>query len=238
MSKIPQSAGDAPDVDPGVYPAYLVSARDDHLDNSRFGTGDVVRLGFQLEGVTDEDGKPVVLDAIANVAHSPKAKLTKWGATLLGLKVDDFAAEPEIDPEDWVQSPPLQALVTVEREDTNSWPRIKDLTAMPSARSRARTSRTSAKADTPPAPEPVTPTPANTENTPEFVAEAAALAQIAGQKVDDIDGKAVIKALEAANVPVPAELKAEIAMGDFTERMMNDGNLVFAADGETLALPA
>lgn len=134
MSKIPVSKGssEAPDVDAGTYKATCIKVKDDHLENSLYGDGDVVRVYMQLSDVLNEEGEEIVLDGIANRKVTPLSKLTRW-ADALG-RVIDFDGEDDFDPEELVGG---ECLVKVERKDKDSWPKIKELTALPKIVSRS-----------------------------------------------------------------------------------------------------
>ena len=134
MSRVPVSKGtsEAPDVEPGTYKATCIKVKDDFIENSMYGSGDVVRLYMQLTDVLGPEGEEVILDGIANRKITPLSKLTRW-ADALG-RVIDFDSEDDFDTEELVGG---ECLIKVERKDKDSWPKVTDLTALPKIMARS-----------------------------------------------------------------------------------------------------
>lgn len=63
---------------PGLYDAVISDVKQDHLAESKFGTGDIIRFYAKLHDVMDADGDPVIIDAIANLLLTPMSKLWSW----------------------------------------------------------------------------------------------------------------------------------------------------------------
>lgn len=88
-------------IKPGLYPAHVLRAYEDHIDNSTFGAGDVLRLDLVLDNMLNDKGEAVVLDAIANPVLTPKSKLWGWCEALamtpfvgMQLNTDDLETRP------------------------------------------------------------------------------------------------------------------------------------------------
>lgn len=63
---------------PGMYEVTCMDVKEDILEESSYGTGEIIRFMLMTEATLDEDGNPVEFDAIANDKLTPKSKLTGW----------------------------------------------------------------------------------------------------------------------------------------------------------------
>jgi hypothetical protein len=85
MPVLQATAGGGAKLDEGSYVVTCTAATQDHLENSLYGTGEVLRFTLKCADEVDENGDPVELDAIANLKLTPKSKLWSW-AEAFGLK--------------------------------------------------------------------------------------------------------------------------------------------------------
>ena len=128
MSKISLSQGKHVEIANGTYPVLCIGVKDDHLDNSQYGSGDVVRIYLQFPDLIDEEsGDFVELDVIANRVWNPKSKLWSF-ASAFGLRCDEDVKEFET--EDMVGKDAL-AFIENETKDGNVWPKVKNIIAAP-----------------------------------------------------------------------------------------------------------
>lgn len=79
MSPIIQAtAGGGAKVSAGGHHVVCLSTSEDKLENSQFGTGEVIRFTLGVLDEKDADGNDVELDAIANHKLTPSSKLWGW----------------------------------------------------------------------------------------------------------------------------------------------------------------
>jgi hypothetical protein len=71
IMRTPEDAG--PRLEAGTYEMVVVKVREDHIENSPFGTGDVIKFTLRTT-----DGENTELEAMANDSLTPLSKLTKW----------------------------------------------------------------------------------------------------------------------------------------------------------------
>ena len=99
MPIVKASSGGGVHIKPNMYEVRCIETAADHLDKSKYGSGDVVRLVLEVQGEIDSDGNPVEIDAIANYKLTPKSKLWEW-AEAFGLKPlvgQDFDTDSMVD---------------------------------------------------------------------------------------------------------------------------------------------
>ena len=77
-AKLKVSAGGGIHFKPGTYLATVLTTAEDVLENSQYGTGEIIRFELEPEGVFDESGDAIQIDAIASRKLSPKSKLYSW----------------------------------------------------------------------------------------------------------------------------------------------------------------
>lgn len=96
MAILEATAGGGIHFKPGTYTVTCTNIEEDQVE-SKFGTPDVLRFYFQVEGVFDERGEEVSIDAIAARKLSPKSKAWSWLEALgvpisVGAKIDTDSA--------------------------------------------------------------------------------------------------------------------------------------------------
>lgn len=99
MPIVKASSGGGVHIKPNMYEVRCIETGADHLEGSKFGSGDVVRIVLEVQGELDSDGNPVEIDAIANYKLTPKSKLWTW-AEAFGLKPvvgQDFDTDDMVD---------------------------------------------------------------------------------------------------------------------------------------------
>jgi hypothetical protein len=121
-------AGGGVKLDPGTYPVVCMDVKEDRLDNSQFGNGDVIRFVLEVVDVLDENGEPVQLDAIANRKLTPKSKLWGW-LEAFGLKV---AVGAKVNIEDAVGREAFAIVIEKEGSQGGSFARIESIVPAPS----------------------------------------------------------------------------------------------------------
>lgn len=142
----------APKLEPGTYEMVCVGVREDHIENSQFGTGDVIKFTLRTADVVDQYGDPVELEAMANDSLTPLSKLTRW--------LDAFGVgsnEEELDLERCKGRKCLAKVEIQDRGDKGQWNRITELLAPP---------RTGARNVVGPRPAPREPEPAEAADDP------------------------------------------------------------------------
>jgi hypothetical protein len=67
-------------VPPGTYPVTVTEPAPvpDKITSAQYGTTNVIRFTFALDGMTTDDGEPLQIDAIANHNLSSLSKLNEW----------------------------------------------------------------------------------------------------------------------------------------------------------------
>jgi hypothetical protein len=117
-----------PDIEPGTYPASLISIEAETINSgvSQYNPSgepqDVFVWTFDL-GEDEETGESIEVSGVTSQMTGPKSKTMQF-LRALGL---DPQPKDEIDPADLVGR---QALATIERND-KGWPKVTGLTALP-----------------------------------------------------------------------------------------------------------
>lgn len=125
MTRVEATAGsEAPEIEDGLYPVVVRAVEQTRLENDQFGHPDKLRFKLEIEGFTNDDGSPMMLDPLVNEKLSmPDAKmvstLTKW-AQVFGVPI----VRGGIDTDDFIGKR-AQALIKTEKQ--GDWPRVKDL---------------------------------------------------------------------------------------------------------------
>lgn len=114
-------------IDPGTYKVRCMDVKPDHLDNSQFGTGDVIRFSLETEVLNPADGNPVTLDAMANDRLTPKSKLWGW-LTAFGMKLD-FSVDCDI--EEAVSREAYAVVVDQPGKEGGVFSRVEDIIPLP-----------------------------------------------------------------------------------------------------------
>lgn len=127
------SQGGGVHIDPGTYHIRCMDAREDHLDNSQFGSGDVIRFDLEAVDMVMPDGNPVQLDAIANDRLTPKSKLWGW-LEAFGLKVE---VGSDIDIDDVVGREAYAVVVDKASEQGGVFSKVDNLIPLPKTGARS-----------------------------------------------------------------------------------------------------
>lgn len=178
-----------------MYNVRCIETTQDHLDGSKFGSGDVVRIILEVQDQIDSDGNPVEIDAIANLKLTPKSKLWEW-AEAFGLKP---VVGQDFDTDDLVDCH-ARALI-VDRDEPSAdgkvYSRVEKIMAPGSNAA------------------PASPTIVNADGTPNWSAFWPAIAKLGlnKQHVFDHIGTMDLTGLDGADVAIAyEELKAKAAV--------------------------
>lgn len=116
-------------VKPGTYPVTVVEPAPvpDVLTSASYGTSNVIRFTFALEGMTNQDGEQMLIDAIANHNLSPLSKLNEWNQAL-GMRP---AIGDEVDLDELVGRRALVQIIDNHGKDGQTYSKVDKLIAMP-----------------------------------------------------------------------------------------------------------
>lgn len=114
-------SADAPDIEPGVYPADFNGVRADTIENSQYGNGDI----FSWEFTVFDQGDPVEVRGTTSRSLNTKSKTTptavRWLKSLLNkAEWAKFEAGDGLDADELVGR---RCQVQVEIKDSG-WPKI------------------------------------------------------------------------------------------------------------------
>ncbi len=129
MPVLKATEGEGVKIEPGIYAVTCFDAKEDKLDNSKFGDGHVIRLDLEIASELDNNENPVRLDAIANFKLTPSSKLWEWAEAFGCTPVlgDDFDTDCLIGKQ-------AQAVVinkASEKEGGGTFSRVDKIVPMP-----------------------------------------------------------------------------------------------------------
>jgi hypothetical protein len=138
-----------PRLEPGVYEMVCNNVFADHIENSQYGKGDVIKFVLQTVDVIDVDGEYIEMQAMCNDTMDPKGNLSKW-LTAFGIAIPD---DMDVDLEGVIGR---HAMVQVELQDRGEkgiWSKITQIMAMPKRTAQSATRRVVEPAAAPAEPE-------------------------------------------------------------------------------------
>ena len=129
MPVLQATAGGGAKVSAGGHHVVCTNTAADKLENSQFGTGEVIRFTLTVLDEQDAEGNEVELDAIANYKLTPKSKLWGWCAA--------FGVAPEVGKSfDTSQLHGLEAMAVVidkPGDDGGVFSRVDEIVPLPKA---------------------------------------------------------------------------------------------------------
>lgn len=119
-------------VQPGTYPVTVTEPAPvpDTIVSGQYGTSNVIRFTFALDGMFNEEGEQMLIDAIANHNLSPLSKLNEW-INALGLAPQ---IGEEVDLDELVGRQALAQIIDNRGKDGQVYSRVDKIIPAPTAR--------------------------------------------------------------------------------------------------------
>jgi len=133
-------------VPPGTYPVTVTEPAPvpDTIVSGQYGTSNVIRFTFALDGMSNDDGEQLLIDAIANHNLSPLSKLNEW-INALGMTP---AVGDEVDLDDLVGCHALAQIIDNRGKDGQVYSRVDKVVAAPKTPGKTNGAKAAQKAPT------------------------------------------------------------------------------------------